>query len=104
MVVDDERDATIVVGTWPATTCESAPAASLLAAGDQASSPCFRDVRSGGRQQMLANWSSVFEDISDIASELVAASIDAEAESRDRTGGITEQRRITVCQPRVSQY
>ena len=104
VVVDDERDATIVAGTWPATTCESAPAASLVAASDQASSPCFRGVRSGGRPQMLANWSSVFDDIfghrlrTGCGIDRLRGRVQRSDWRDHRTG------RITVCQPRVSQY
>ena len=54
--------------------------ASLFADDYQSAQPLHPSRAFGGRAQVLANWTSVFEGVPDFASELVASSVDGETE------------------------
>ena len=54
--------------------------ASLFAEDYQSAQPLHPNRAFGGRAQMFENWSSVFEGVPDFTSELLASSVDGEAE------------------------
>jgi ketosteroid isomerase-like protein len=54
--------------------------ASLFAEDYQSAQPLHPGRAFGGRAQVLANWSSVFEGVPDFTSELVASSVEGETE------------------------
>ena len=59
---------------------DAALMASLFAEDYQSSQPLHPSRAFGGRAQVLANWSSVFEGVPDFTSELVASSVAGETE------------------------
>ncbi len=54
--------------------------AALFAEDYQSAQPVHPGRGFGGRAQVLANWTSVFEGVPDFSSELVAASVDGNTE------------------------
>ena len=59
---------------------DAARMASLFAEDYESAQPVHPSRAFGGRAQVLANWSSVFEGVPDFTSELVASSMDGETE------------------------
>ena len=59
---------------------DAARLASLFAEDYQSVQPLHPGRAFGGRAQVLANWSSVFEGVPDFTAELVAFSVDGETE------------------------
>jgi len=59
---------------------DAARMASLFAEDYQSAQPLHPRRAFGGRAQVLANWSSVFQGVPDFTSELVASSVDGETE------------------------
>jgi ketosteroid isomerase-like protein len=54
--------------------------ASLFADDYQSTQPIHPSRAFGGRAQVLANWSAVFEGVPDFSAELVASSVDGDTE------------------------
>ena len=66
---------------WEATNShDAARLASLFAEDYRSVQPLHPGRAFGGRAQVLANWSSVFEGVPDFTAELVAFSVDGETE------------------------
>ncbi len=59
---------------------DAARMAGLFAEDYESAQPVHPSRAFGGRAQVLANWSSVFEGVPDFTSELVASSMDGETE------------------------
>ncbi|MGZ4426545.1 MAG: nuclear transport factor 2 family protein [Nocardioidaceae bacterium] len=59
---------------------DAAQLASLCAEDYQSAQPLHPSRAFGGRAQVLANWSAVFEGVPDFTAELVASSVDGETE------------------------
>ena len=57
---------------------DAARMAALFAEDYQSAQPLHPSRAFGGRAQVLANWSSVFEGVPDFVSQLVASSVDGE--------------------------